>query len=144
MARGSYPACVAAFLFKTEPSAYSYADLARDKHAVWDGVSNALALTHLRTVRKGDRVVIYHSGDARTAVGLAVATSAAYPDPHRSDPRHVVVDLRPECAFKQPVPLRVIKSDPVLCTMDIVRFSRLSVMPVSTVQLDRLERLGGL
>ncbi len=133
---------MAAFLFKTEPSEYSYSDLVRDKRAVWDGVSNALALIHLRSVKKGDRVVIYHSGEARAAIGLAVATSNPYPDPRLTDGRHVVVELRPERAFDHPVPLSAIKADPVLSTLDLVRITRLSVMPVSTVQLAQLERLG--
>jgi len=134
---------VAAFLFKTEPSAYSYADLARDKRGVWDGVSNALALIHLRTVAKGDTVVIYHSGAEKAAVGLAVAASAPYPDPRLGDPRRVVVDLRPRRALATPVTLAVIRADPVLRTLELTRNARLSVMPVNAAQLQRLERLGG-
>ncbi len=134
---------VAAFLFKTEPTSYSFADLARERRAVWDGVSNALALIHLRTVKRGDRVVIYHSGADRAAVGLAVATADAYPDPKLGDPRRVVVDLRPEHAFGQPIPLATLKTDPVLKTLELVRNTRLSVMPVSAAQLARLEKLGG-
>jgi predicted RNA-binding protein with PUA-like domain len=133
---------VTAFLFKTEPSAYSYADLARDKRTRWDGVSNALALIHLRSVRKGDRIVIYHSGDSRAAVGLAVATSDAYRAPDAADDRHVVVDVRAERAFDQPVPLAVIKADPMFAGFELLRQPRLSVMPVSTVRLARLEKLG--
>ena len=134
---------MAAFLFKTEPSAYSYADLARDKRGVWDGVSNALALIHLRTVAKGDTVVIYHSGAEKAAVGLAVAASAPYPDPRLGDPRRVVVDLRPRRALATPVTLAVIRADPVLRTLELTRNARLSVMPVNAAQLQRLERLGG-
>ena len=71
--------CMATFLFKTEPSTYSFEDLSRDKSTVWDGVSNALALKHLRAVRKGDTIAIYHTGDEKQVVGLATADLARLP-----------------------------------------------------------------
>jgi predicted RNA-binding protein with PUA-like domain len=129
---------VPAFLFKTEPSAYSYADLARDKRGVWDGVSNALALIHLRTVRRGDSIVIYHSGADKAAVGLARAVSAPYADPKLADARRVVVDLAPVRAFARPVPLARFRSDPALVDVALVRNSRLSVMPLAPAALARL------
>jgi predicted RNA-binding protein with PUA-like domain len=129
---------VPSFLFKTEPTEYSYADLVRDKRAVWDGISNALALIHLRKVAKGDTVVIYHSGPDKAAVGLATAVSGAYPDPRLDEPRRVVVDLKPTKKLKHPVPLGTFKTDPVLRTVDLVRISRLSVMPLSARQLERI------
>jgi len=85
---------MARFLVKTEPSAYSFADLRRDGRAVWDGVSNPVALKHLATIRKDDTVVVYHTGDEKQAIGLAVAASDAYPDPKLKDPKRVVVDLK--------------------------------------------------
>jgi predicted RNA-binding protein with PUA-like domain len=126
------------FLFKTEPTEYSYADLVRHKRAVWDGISNALALIYLRQVKKGDTVVIYHSGAEKRAVGLAVATSNAYTDPKLKDPKRVVVNLKPQNALSKPVPLGAFKTDPILRTVELVRISRLSVMPLSTAQLKRL------
>ena len=126
------------FLFKTEPSEYSYADLVRDKRATWDGVSNALALIHLRKVKKGDTVVIYHSGADKAAVGLATATSDAYPDPKLEDEKRVVVDLKPQQALRAPVKLATFKTDTVLRTVEMVRISRLSVMPLSAAQLQRI------
>jgi predicted RNA-binding protein with PUA-like domain len=129
---------VPSFLFKTEPSAYSWADLVRERRAVWNGVSNALALIYLRQVKKGDTIVIYHSGDEKSAVGLAAATSAPYPDPELGDPKRVVVDLKPLKALKKPVPLTVFKTDPSLRTVEMVRISRLSVMPLTAPQLKRL------
>ena len=98
-ARG-YPDPVSAFLFKTEPSTYSFADLSRDKRAVWDGVANPLALIHLRKVERGDTIVVYHSGKEKAAVGLAVAIGGSYPDPKLEDPKLVVVDLRPVRALE--------------------------------------------
>ena len=129
---------MSAFLFKTEPSVYSFADLTRDKRAVWDGVANPLALIHLRKVQRGDTVIIYHSGKEKSAVGLAVATGASYPDPKLENPKLVVVDLRPLRALEQPVPLGTFKTDTILRTVDLVRITRLSVMPLTAAQLKRL------
>jgi len=129
---------MAEFLFKTEPTTYSFAHLVRDKRTTWDGVSNPLALKHLREVRKGDTVVIYHTGAEKSAVGLATAASDPYPDPKASDPKLVVVDLRPLRALKAPVSLADFRSDPVLKTADLTRLPRLSVMPLTDAQLKRL------
>lgn len=129
---------MSSFLFKTEPTEYSFADLTRDKRTVWNGVSNALALIHLRSVRKGDTIVIYHSGAPKEAVGLAVAVSEPYADPKLGDPKRAVVDLRAVKALKKPVPLATFKTDSVLRTVDLVRISRLSVMPLSAAQLKRI------
>ena len=134
---------MAAYLFKTEPAEYSFADLERDRHVVWEGVANALALIHLRAVRKGDTIVIYHTGSEKRAVGLARATRGAYPDPALDDPRRVVVNLAPARALPSPVPLAAFKRDPELRTTDLVRISRLSVMPLSPAQLERLLALAG-
>jgi predicted RNA-binding protein with PUA-like domain len=134
---------MATFLFKTEPTAYAYERLARDGHCTWDGVSNALALIHLRTVKQGDTVVIYHSGKDKAAVGLARVTRGAYPDPGLGDPRRVVVDLAPARAFTRPVPLAAIRTDTTLKSMELVRNSRLSVMPITAAQAERLASLGG-
>jgi predicted RNA-binding protein with PUA-like domain len=129
------------FLFKTEPSTYSYQDLTRDKRSVWDGVKNPVALKHLRTVSKGDRVLIYHTGDEKAVVGVAVATSDPYPDPKLSDPKRVVVDLAPERALDTPVPLSIFRTDAILKTCDLPRLPRLSVMPISAAQLKRVFEL---
>src|SRR5213594_4364923 len=93
------------FLVKTEPSTYSFADLQRDRRTVWDGVSNPVALKHLATLRKGDTVVVYHTGAEKQAVGLAVAVSDAYPDPKSKDPRRLVVDLEAKRPLPRPVTL---------------------------------------
>jgi len=134
---------VASFLFKTEPSEYAFAHLQREKRTTWSGVTNALALIHLRSVRKGDTVVIYHSGKDKAAVGLARAASAPYPDPDAGDPKRVVVDLAPLRAFATPVPLATFKADAVLRGTELVRISRLSVMPLTPEHFARvLERTG--
>ena len=81
----------AKWLFKSDPDTYSFADLERDRRTVWDGVSNNLALKHLRSVRRGDQALIYHTGDERAVVGLAEVVSDAYADPKQKDPRLVMV-----------------------------------------------------
>ena len=129
------------FLFKTEPSTYSYADLTREKRAVWDGVSNPVALRHLGTVVKGDIVVVYHTGDEKQMVGLAVAASDAYPDPKLDDPRRIVVDLEPGKPLTRPVTLATVKQDPVLKTTELARLPRLSVMPLTEAHLARVLEL---
>ena len=132
---------MAHWLFKTEPSEYSYADLARDNRVVWEGVSNNTALIHLRKVAKGDTVVIYHSGKDKAAVGLAEVTRGAYADPKLGDPKRVVVDLKPVRALPAPVPLADFRTDPVLKTTELVRITRLSVMPLTPAHHQRvLER----
>jgi len=134
---------MARFLVKTEPSSYSFADLQRDRRTVWDGVSNPVALKHLATIKKGDTVVVYHTGDEKQAVGLAVAASDAYPDPKLEDPKRPVVDLAADRPLPEPVPLAKVKADPVLKGTDLARLPRLSVMPFSEAQFQRLLRLAG-
>jgi predicted RNA-binding protein with PUA-like domain len=129
------------WLLKTEPSAYSYAQLERDARTVWDGVKNPMALKHLGQVQKGDRLLIYHTGDERAVVGMAVALSAAYPDPKRNDPKLRVIDLAPESRLPRPVPLTEIKASPKLKGWDLVRLPRLSVMSVSAEQWAEVERM---
>lgn len=134
---------MARFLVKTEPSTYSFADLKRDGRAVWDGVSNPVALKHLATIRKGDTVVVYHTGDEKQAVGLAVAASDAYPDPKLKEPKRLVMDLTPDRPLPKPVTLAQVKADAVLTHSELARLPRLSVMPLSEAQFQRLLRLAG-
>jgi predicted RNA-binding protein with PUA-like domain len=122
------------WLFKTEPSTYSWADLARDRRTVWDGVKNALALKHLAAVATGDEVLIYHTGDEKAAVGIAKVMRGAYPDPKRKDARLVVVDLQAVKALARPVALGEMRANPKLAGFDLLRLPRLSVMPVSAEQ----------
>ncbi len=131
------------WLLKTEPSTYAFAQLEKDGKTVWDGVRNALALTHLRKMKKGDRVLIYHTGAEKSVVGIARLAAGAYPDPQQDDPRLVVVDLAPERPLSRPVTLATIKADPSLQAMPLVRISRLSVMPVTAEEWKRLLELGG-
>lgn len=134
---------MAAFLFKTEPSDYAFADLLRDKLAVWEGVSNNTALKNMRGVKQGDTVVIYHTGAEKSAVGLATVTKGPYPDPKLGDEKRVVVNLKPAGPLAKAVPLSTFKTDSVLRSTELVRNSRLSVMPLSAEHLRRLLELAG-
>jgi len=131
------------WIVKTEPSTYSFDDLARQKAAVWDGVKNSLALKHLREMKPGDRVLVYHTGDEKAVVGVAEVVSEAYPDPKRKDPKLVVVDLKAGERLPHPVPLAEIKKERAFADLGLVRIGRLSVMPASADQFKRLLELGG-
>ncbi|TMB54414.1 MAG: EVE domain-containing protein [Deltaproteobacteria bacterium] len=122
------------WLFKTEPSTYSWADLERDRRTVWDGVRNALALKHLAAVATGDEVLIYHTADEKAAAGIAKVVRGAYPDPKQKDARLVVVDLEPVKALARPVALAAMRANRELAGFDLLRLPRLSVMPVSAEQ----------
>lgn len=134
---------MAHFLVKTEPSTYSWSDLVRDKRTVWDGVSNPVALKHLATIKKGDTVIVYHTGDEKQAVGLARAASDPYPDPKLKNPKRPVVDLMPDRALPKPVTLAQVKTDAVLKSNDLARLPRLSVIPFTETQFQKLIRLAG-
>jgi predicted RNA-binding protein with PUA-like domain len=108
------------WLFKTEPSEYSFERLVKDGRAVWDGIRNPLALIHLRKVRKGEEIAIYHTGGVKAVVGIARAAAAAAGD------AVALVPVRPV----GPVPLAAIKADPRFKDFPLVRMGRLSVMPV--------------
>ena len=110
---------MACWLLKTEPSSYSFEDLAREGRTVWEGVGNALALRHLRAARQGDEALVYHTGDEKAVVGIARVVSDPYPDPRQDDPRRVVIDLEPVRRLPEPVSLLDIKADPAFRDFDI-------------------------
>jgi predicted RNA-binding protein with PUA-like domain len=132
------------WILKSEPSVYPFEQLQRDGRTVWDGIRNALALIHVRSMVDGDRALFYHSGDGRELVGLARIVGAPYADPKERDPKLVVVDLVPERALPRPVTLAAIKADPALADLALVRQSRLSVVPVSPAQWKRLLGMAGV
>ncbi len=132
---------MAYWLLKTEPDAYSWDDLARDKKTRWDGVNNALALKHIRTIKKGDLAIIYHTGDERAAVGVAEITSDPYPDPSEKNEKTVVVDLKVKRKFPRPLTLAEFKADKAFAGWDLLRIGRLSVVPVPPPLWERIEKL---
>ena len=131
------------WLFKEEPTHYSYDDLARDGKTSWTGVRNPLAQKHLRSVQKGDRIFFYHTGDEKSVVGIMKAAGAAYPDPEDKTGKLYAVDVAPVRKLKQPVTLRAIKEDKAFASFPLVRLSRLSVMPVSDQEWARIEKISG-
>jgi predicted RNA-binding protein with PUA-like domain len=130
------------WLLKTEPSGYSYDDLEKEGRAVWDGVTNPVALKNLRAMKGGDRVFIYHTGDEKAVEGRAEVVRAAYPDPKAKDPRLVVVDVKPAGRLKRPVTLAEIKAMPVFAESPLVRQGRLSVVPLTAAQEKAIEDAG--
>jgi len=127
------------WLFKTEPSVYSFQQLQKDKKTMWDGVKNNLALKNLKDIKKGDEILIYHTGDEKAAVGVARALGDAYPDPTQKNPRMLVVDIEAVKTLPRPVTLAEVKANKKLANFDLVRLSRLSIMKVSDEQWDVVE-----
>ena len=131
---------MAYWLFKQEPSSYSYSQLESDGRTVWDGVSNNLALKHLRSVRKGDKAFFYHTGDEKQIVGIIEITTDPRPDP--KDKSLVIVDVKPAGRLAKPITLAAIKDDPEFAGWELVRISRLSVMPVPPKLWDKVVKNG--
>jgi len=117
------------YLLKTEPSSYAYSDLQRDKTTVWDGVSNPVALKHLREMKAGDRLVIYHTGDEKIAVGVASVESVDI-----SDPKNPLVTIKAEDAISEQKSLAQMKANKVFEDSPLVRQGRLSVVPLTKEQ----------
>jgi predicted RNA-binding protein with PUA-like domain len=128
------------WLFKEEPTHYSFEDLKRDGKTSWTGVRNPLAQKHLRAVAKGDRIFYYHTGKEKAVVGIARAAGAAYPDEAAGATLHAV-DVVPVKALKHPVTLAAIKADKAFASFPLVRMARLSVMPVTDDEWERIERM---
>ena len=129
------------WLFKEEPSHYSYDDLVHDGGTSWTGVRNPVAQRHLRSVKKGDRIFFYHTGDQKAVVGIAKAAGAAYPDPADKTAKLYAVDVQPVRKLKNAVTLASIKADKAFATHPLTRIPRLSVMPVSDDEWERIEEM---
>lgn len=134
---------MAHWLMKTEPEEFSYADLERRGREPWNGVRNATALKHMRAMQPGDTFLFYHTGDEKAVVGVGTIVSAPYPDPTAEKESFVIVDTAPAYRFNRPVPLAAIKADPRFAQWELVRQSRLSVMPVSEEMWAWLHEMGG-
>ena len=132
---------MARWLLKTEPDCYSWNHLVKDKKTVWDGVNNALALKHIRSMKKGDLVLVYHTGNEKAAVGVAEIASDPYADPNEDDDKLAVFDHKPKRKLARPVTLAEIKADPAFAGWDLLRIGRLSVVPVSDAIWKRIETL---
>jgi len=130
------------WLFKEEPSSYSFEEFTKDGRTVWAGVKNPLAQKHLRSVRKGDRIFYYHTGGEKAVVGIARAAGNAYPDPKDTSGKAVVVDITPVRALARPVTLKEIKASKAFASFPLTRLPRLSVMPVSDKEWEEIEKMG--
>lgn len=130
------------WLFKEEPSSYSYDAFAKDRRTTWSGVRNPAAQKHLRSVKKGDRILYYHTGNEKAVVGVARAIGNAYPDPADRTGKAAVVDIAPVRKLSRPVTLAAIKADRRFAGFLLTRVPRLSVMPVSDREWAAIETMG--
>jgi predicted RNA-binding protein with PUA-like domain len=131
------------WLFKEEPTHYSYDDLVRDGKTSWTGVKNSLAQKHLRAVKKGDQIFFYHTGDEKSVVGIVKAAGDAYPDPADKSGKLYAVDVTPLKKLKTPVTLASIKADKRFASFPLTRMPRLSVMPVSDDEWHAIVAMAG-
>ena len=131
------------WLVKSEPTAYSWEQFTADKSTDWTGVRNYAARIHLRAMKKGDKVLFYHSNEGTEIVGIAKVTKEAYPDRTASDGDWVAVDIAPVKKIKKPVTLAQVKADKRLADMALIRLSRLSVQPVTEGEWKFIMELAG-
>lgn len=135
------------WLVKTEPEAYSFAQLQKDKTTAWTGIRNYTARINLRAMAKGDEIFVYHSMTEKAIVGLATVAKTAYPDPTVDKDEKAewfCVDLKAGKAFPKPVTLEAAKAHSFLKNMQLVKQSRLSVAPVTEKESAEIRKLGGL
>jgi len=134
---------MAYWLVKSEPTAYSWDDLVKEKKTCWSGVRNYAARLHLRNMKQNDEVFFYHSNEGTNIVGIAIVAKEFYQDPTTTEDRWVAVDLKPHKKLKNPVTLDTIKKDKRLASMALVRIRRLSVQPVSDAEWKVVMELAG-
>lgn len=132
----------ACWLVKQEPTAYSWSQFVTDGKTAWTGVRNFQARKNLLAMRKGDRVLFYHSVVGKAVVGIARVEKEAYPDPTATEGEWYCVDLVPEEALQRPVTLETLKQHPTLSTIPLIRQSRLSVMPMEAADFAAIVSLG--
>lgn len=130
------------WLIKSEPDAYAWADLVRDRKTAWTGVRNYQARIHLNAMRPGDRVLFYESVTTKAVVGVAAVTKPAFPDTTADEPGWVAVEVKAVAALSKPVTLAEIKSEPALADIALLRQSRLSVMSLKAGEYARIVKLG--
>lgn len=132
------------WLVKSEPSAYSFDDLLRDRKTHWNGVRNFQARNFLKAMKKGDQTLFYHSNEGKSVVGIAEIVREGYPDDSAKDGDWVMVDVKPVKKLKRPVELSEIKRHPKLAQILLIKQSRLSVMPVTKAEFDTIVKLGAV
>jgi predicted RNA-binding protein with PUA-like domain len=132
------------WLMKSEPETFSWDDLVKKKSTTWDGVRNHQAANNMKAMQLGDRCFFYHSGDAKSIVGIMQVSGLYRPDPSDATGKFGMVELKPVMAVKTPVTLAQIKEDPKLNHLLLVRHSRLSVSPIDAAAWKRICELGGV
>ena len=130
------------WLIKSEPGTYAFADLVREKRAVWDGIRNFAARNNLRAMKKADLLLYYHTGEEKQVVGIAKVTRSAYADPSATEGDWSAVDVAPVKALGQPVTLAQMKQERALAGFALLRQGRLSVVPVSPAEFSHILALG--
>jgi predicted RNA-binding protein with PUA-like domain len=135
---------MAYWLLKSEPSAYAWDQLVKDKRTNWSGVRNFQAAANLKAMKKGDRAFFYHSGEGKEIVGVAEVIRGHYPDPTDKSGAFVCVDLKADKPLKTPVTLAAVKADKKLAGMALIKWSRLSVQPVTTDEWKLVSKMGGV
>lgn len=135
---------MAYWLMKSEPAAYSWQQLQKDKRTSWSGVRNFQARNNLQAMKKGDQAFFYHSNDGKEIVGIVEIVKEAYPDPGDESGKFVMVDVKPVKALKTPVTLAALKADKRFAELALLRASRLSVGPVSEAHWKEICKLGGV
>ena len=131
------------WLVKSEPESYAWTDLVRDRRTDWTGVRNYAARIHLNAMRRGDRILFYESMTTKAVVGIAELTKTAFPDPTADEPGWVAVELKAVSPLAQPVTLAQIKATPALSKIELLRQSRLSVVPLTADEFKLIGKLGG-
>lgn len=129
------------WLMKTEPDVFSWSKLESDGSAIWDGVRNYAARNHMRAMKKGDQVLIYHSNIGKEVVGIATVSKEHFQDPTTDDDKWSAVEVQPKQALKKSVTLELIKKTPELSQIKLITIGRLSVMPVTKVEFDTIIKL---
>jgi predicted RNA-binding protein with PUA-like domain len=130
------------WLVKSEPYKYSWDDLVKDGSTYWDGVRNYMARNNLRAMKTGDLLLYYHSNEGKDVVGVAQVTRESYQDPTTEDDRWLVVDVKPVVPFEESVTLAQIKADPKLEGIAMVKYGRLSVVPITSPEFRHILKLG--
>jgi predicted RNA-binding protein with PUA-like domain len=132
------------WLLKSEPTVYSFSQLVRDGKTHWNGVRNHQAANNLRAMKKGDEAFFYHSNDGKEIVGIVTITREAYPDPGDETGKFVMVDIKPLLALNLSVGLAAMKSEPALKDLQLIKQSRLSVVPVRLAEWKKICQMAGV
>lgn len=132
------------WLIKSEPFKYSWDQFEKDGKTTWDGVRNYRARNNMREMKKGDKLLFYHSNEGLEIVGVAEISKESFKDPTTTEDAWVAVEVKPYKKLKNPVSLAYVKSDPVLSKMELVKLSRLSVSAVTEAEYKLICKLGGI